>query len=199
MGYYVRILTPEIRPTPTELLEAAAKPFGAAVTGELGVPDWEELLVTDSKGQNICAIQRNVVSPDSPAEEELSEFRDALQDCLPKTGVDWLLKYLERVRTIYAFQVLSGTHVDSGWDTLDAVKDAIHNEVGGIFQADNEGFSNEEGYHIVWQFFDDVTGPYSMAVLKGGKWIAYEMELGNTSHRNAFQSGEVPAGVDAGN
>ncbi len=199
MGYYVRILTRETRLVATSLLEEAAKPFGAAVTGELGVPDWEELLVTDSKGRHICEVQRNVVSSDSLAEEELSEFREALEDCLPKSGVDWLLSYLDKVRTIYAFQVLSGTYEDSGWDTLDAVKGAILNEVGGILQADNEGFSNEEGYHIVWQFFDDVTGPYSMAVLKGGKWVAYEMELGNTSHRNAFQAGDIPPGVDLGN
>lgn len=60
------------------------------------------------------------------------------------------------------------------------VQSAIWSVSGGILQADAEAFSNEDGYHIHWQFSDDATG---------------EMDLGEPSHRGSFWRGEVPQGV----
>lgn len=65
-----------------------------------------------------------------------------------------------------------------------------------IIQADLEGFTNEEGYHILWQFSDPVTGPWWMGVLKNNAWVHFQMDLGNVSHREAFLRGEVPQRVD---
>jgi hypothetical protein len=31
-----------------------------------------------------------------------------------------------------------------------------------------------------------VTGPWNMAVLQRGKWVPFEIELGNPDHRKAF-------------
>jgi hypothetical protein len=36
-----------------------------------------------------------------------------------------------------------------------------------------------------------------MAVLKDGRWIKFEMDLGDPDHRAAFLAGEMPAGVEA--
>jgi hypothetical protein len=55
---------------------------------------------------------------------------------------------LERNRS----QLLSGTDVDDGWTPLHRVHSAVWNHVGGIFQADGEGFSDEDGFTILWQF-----------------------------------------------
>lgn len=72
--------------------------------------------------------------------------------------------------------------------------------LGGILQSDNEGFTNEhgyeDGYSILWQFDDRVRGPWKMAVLSpDGHWTAFEMNLGNRAHREAFFSGKLPEGV----
>lgn len=32
-------------------------------------------------------------------------------------------------------------------------------------------------------------------VLKEGRWVHFELDLGNARHRNAFLSGQVPDGV----
>jgi hypothetical protein len=106
-----------------------------------------------------------------------------------------LAEYLSNVRTIFAFQVLRGTDVKNGWDILDYVKGSIHEQVGGILQADAEGFSNEEGYHILWQFSDSVKGTWWMGVLTEGEWVHFQMDLGNKRHREAFFRGEVPKGA----
>lgn len=44
---------------------------------------------------------------------------------------------------------------DDGWDALDAVKNRIWSFAPSILQADNEGFSNEDGYHVLWQFTEN--------------------------------------------
>jgi hypothetical protein len=106
-----------------------------------------------------------------------------------------LQSYLQIVRTIYSLQVLSGASPENGWDILGAVKTAIWHIGGDIFQADGEGFSNEDGYHIVWQFSDRVAGNWWMAVLKDGQWVSFEMDLGDSAHRAAFCAGLVPAGA----
>ena len=66
-----------------------------------------------------------------------------------------------------------------------------------ILQADNEGFTNEEGFHIVWQFSDSVSGPWNMGILQDGTWYHFKMDLGDPDHRAAFLNGEVPEDLTA--
>jgi hypothetical protein len=75
------------------------------------------------------------------------------------------------------------------------LKAILWNQVGGIIQADAEGFTNEDGYQILWQFSDSVTGTWWMGVFQHGSWIHFEMDLGNRQHREAFLRGEMPAGA----
>ena len=127
--------------------------------------------------------------------QEVAEFMEEAQDCEPATGAAWLRSYLPTVRTIYSLQVLSGASREKGSDILGAAQTAIWNLGGGILQADLEGFSNEDGYHIVWQFSKKVDGHWWMAVLEDGRWVSFEMDLGNADHRAAFRSGCVPDGA----
>jgi hypothetical protein len=78
------------------------------------------------------------------------------------------------------------------------MRDGIRETVGGIIQADSEGFSNEAGFQILWQFSRSAKGPWWMAVMKNGEWVTFQMELGNRKHREAFCRGEVPQGITPG-
>jgi hypothetical protein len=195
MGYYIRVLTPELAPVSPAILTQAIAARGAKVAGDLNVEAWDQLEVSNASGQEVCAIERNAVSTGSLAEEEIGEFRQEISRCLPSSAASWLQTYLSATRTIYAIQLLHGTYVGQGWEIVGSIKDTIVKSVGGIVQADNEGFSNEEGYHILWQFSDDVSGEWWMAVLKEGRWHKFKMDLGNREHRAAFQRGEIPMGV----
>jgi hypothetical protein len=113
----------------------------------------------------------------------------------PISAADWLRAYFPIVRTIYAFQVLNTIYSGNGWEVLGAAKNTIWAGAGGVIQADGEGFSNEEGYHILWQFSDDVSGDWWMAVLEDGDWVPFQMDLGDPAHRSAFKAGRVPDGV----
>jgi hypothetical protein len=77
------------------------------------------------------------------------------------------------------------------------LKSKIWTETQGILQADGEGSSNEDGYQILWQFRDAVSGPWYMAVLDAsGKWVNFKMDLGDKGQRHEFLDGKVP--TDAG-
>jgi hypothetical protein len=199
MGYYIRVLTPEPTPVSPVLLQKAAEAHRATVAGDLGASAWEQLVVVNEAGEKVCAVERNLVFRGSLAEEEIEEFLAEIADCLPNSGGSWLRTYLATVRTIYAFQVLHGAYSRNGWEILGFVKEAVRSSVGGIMQADNEGFSNEEGYHILWQFSDGARGDWWMAVLKDGLWQKFKMDLGNEMHRLAFKNGEIPEGTERQN
>jgi hypothetical protein len=78
---------------------------------------------------------------------------------------------------------------------LHALQGAIWTKVGGVLQADSEGFTNEDGYNILWQFSDGVKGKWNMAILEDEKWIPFEMDLGNAEQRREFFDGRVPPGA----
>ena len=104
----------------------------------------------------------------------------------------WLHEFLGEVKTIYAFQHLQGSETETGSSAMHALRTHLWERGNSIIQADNEGFTNEDGYHIVWQFSDSVSGPWNMGVLQDDTWLHFEMDLGDPDHRAAFFSGEMP-------
>ena len=201
MGHYIRILTPS--ETVPSIARIRAALSSNAPLGQLEVeagPDegWTQISVVHESGEVVADIERNSASDGDLIAEEIEEFREEIKDCEPASAAAWLADYLTNIKTIYAFQLLSGTEADQGWEILGTVKDSIHEQVGGIIQADHEGFTEERGFQILWQFSDSVTGPWWMAVLRDGKWIRFQMDLGNRKHRKAFLAGKVPDGVTMG-
>jgi hypothetical protein len=199
MGYYVRVLSTSSDLVPkTELqnvLEEQEWNATLAFTPD-STEDWTEAILQHADGPEIAAIERNLVQPGSLAEEELDEFAEEVSDCLPANASAWLIDYFKKVQCIYAFQVLSGTDTDNGWEILSAIKARLWNSAPSIMQTDLEGFSNEDGYHILWQFNDSVEGEWAMGVLENGQWTHFRMDLGNTKHREAFLQGKVPQGIN---
>jgi hypothetical protein len=103
-----------------------------------------------------------------------------------------LIDYFPKIQCIYAFQLLGGTDHKNGWEILGAIKTLIWSGAPSILQADAEGFSNEDGYHVLWQFSDSVEGDWWMGVLQEGQWKHFQMDLGNRKQRDAFFQGQIP-------
>jgi len=137
-------------------------------------------------------IERNPVSDGSLGQDEIVEFIEEIRDCRPKSGVEWLRDFLTYVKTIYAFQHLQGSETVDGSNALHALRSRLWERGDAILQADGEGFTNEDGYHIVWQFSDLVSGAWNMGVLQDGVWRHFSMDLGDPDHRAAFLKGMVP-------
>ena len=112
---------------------------------------WEILLLSGLDEVEVALIERNPVWDGSIGQDEIADFIEDLQDCKPKSGVQWLEDYLTAVKTIYAFQHLQGAELVDGGNALHALRSALWERGDAIIQADGEGFTNEDGYHIVWQ------------------------------------------------
>ena len=133
----------------------------------------------------------------SVGQDAIADFIEDLQDCKPESGVEWLVKYLDEVKTVYAFLHLQGAETEDGSNALHGLRSRLWERGDAILQADGEGFTNEEGYNIVWQFSDSVSGPWNMGIYKDDLWHHFKMDLGDPDHREAFLSGEVPDDLSA--
>jgi hypothetical protein len=194
MGYFVRILTPSTAAVSAAALLKSVKSLPEiAITFSGPKAAWQSVFVgaNPTPGASpIVSIERNSNERDSLGKEELGEFDQAMKKALPASGAKWVRAYLKKVRTIYAVQFHSEAAKHAA--VVGAVIEALRAAVGGIVQADANGFTNEAGDCVVWQFPEDAVGPWTMAVLEGRKWVTFEMDLGNAVQRKAFLQGEVP-------
>jgi hypothetical protein len=194
VGYYIRVLGTSLVEVPIQQLRDIASP--ALIEAEESANDaWEQLVLKHASGEEIAIIEKSLVAEGQLGADELQEFLEEVPLHRPASAAVWLQNYLPTVKVIYAFQLLDGTDVNDGWTPLHAVHAAIWQHVGGILQADGEGFSDEDGYTILWQFGETVTGTWNVGVLVDGGWKHCEIDLGDDRHREAFWKGEVPAGV----
>jgi hypothetical protein len=158
--------------------------------------DWEEITLHHRGGEEIAVIYRAPVKPGALGQGIIRDFLEQIEDGRPRRAADWLTDYLPSIKTVYYAHVLSGTDRDHGWDALRALLDELRTTLGGILHAEAEGFSNANGYHILWEFHEGVTGLWQMAVLdENGRWQAFEMELSDPARREAFLNGMVPDGA----
>ncbi|MGA2832667.1 MAG: hypothetical protein ABSE55_06305 [Terracidiphilus sp.] len=200
MAYYTRVLSKDEEFPSFEELEQLIQeghPEHKLTIEEGSEEEWETLLLSSADDVEVALIERNPVSVGSIGQDEVAEFIEELQGCKPETGVQWLAEYLAEVKTVYAFQHLQGAETEEGGNALHALRSALWERGEAIIQADNEGFTNEDGYHIVWQFSDSVSGPWNMGVLQDGVWYHFTMDLGDSDHRLAFFNGEVPSDLTA--
>jgi len=151
--------------------------------------EWESLLLSGNDEVEVAILERIHVFD----EHDVAEFIDETQDCKPESGVQWLHEFLADVKNIYEFQHLQGSETEDGGNALHALRSHLWERGDAILQADNEGFTNEEGFHVVWQFSDSVSGPWNMGILQDGTWYHFKMDLGDPDHRQAFLNGEMPS------
>jgi hypothetical protein len=151
--------------------------------------NWTQLTLRHKGGVEIAVIERNPVVAGELGEAELLEFTEEVKAAKPESAARWLADFLPRVKVIYAFQLLGGTDVNDGWSAVHAVQSCIWNKRGGILQADGEGFSNEDGYHILWQFADHVKerGIWRRAMdMEGGSGLRWTSETENSGPHSSM-------------
>lgn len=197
MGYYLRILGTSDPDIHLDELLAAVKEENLQVNlGNLEneTPDkWTTIEISNANGKELAIIERNPVIEGELGHEEMGEFRVEIESCRPESAAAWLQKFFDGVKVVYAVQMLDAAMSNDNYPIVNAIRTRIWNRTGGIFQADYEGFSNEDGYHILWQFSDAVKGDWSCAVLNDDrKWEPFRMNLGDPHQRAEFQAGKIP-------
>ena len=197
MGYFIRVLGLNDIDIHLDELSAALKTAGLKAAFQLGESceprKWSMLEVRAEHGTRLIQIERNRVVPGKLAQQELDEFREIIREHQPLSAVQWLDNYIGRINVVYAFRILDAALLDDNFEIVSVVKTEIWGRTGGLLQNDQEGFSNDNGDHILWQFPDDVTGDKYCAVLDDkGSWQRFRMDLGDPFQRMAFWAGEVP-------
>jgi hypothetical protein len=196
MGYYIRVLGLQDTDIHLDELSAALKTAELNAAFQLGesceARKWSMLEVRAGHGAKLVQIERNRVVPGKLAQQELDEFREIIRAHQPLSAVQWLDKYFARITVVYAFRVLDAALLEDNFEIVSTLKTAIWARTGGLLQNDQEGFSNDNGDHILWQFPDDITGDKYCAVLENGVWVRFRMDLGDPFQRMAFWAGEVP-------
>ena len=200
MSYYIRVLG--LRDTDIHIDELIQSLATADLTAKFEFDPtedpgkWTMLDIRGGDGELLAQLERNPVADDELGKEELEEFKVEIQDCLPKSSARWLGNYLARVKVIYAFNMLNAAFENENFEVISNLQKAIWIHTKGILQADGEGFSNEDGDHILWQFSDEVTGNLTCAIRTVfGTWKRFVMDAGNISQRKEFQDGKVPKGA----
>jgi len=199
--YHMWFLTPEPEPESCKELIDFVTHLGDGHRAKLATgtaKNWREITVARADDSWAFTLGRCAVEgADSTGAQEIEFFRDELKGAEPAVNVQWVAQYLTRVRTIYTFTCASGFSETSAFGLVnDLIESFQQDGPGGILYAEGEGWSNEDGQHITWEFSDRVTGPWWMAVRADNGWTVYQMELGNREHRRAFKAGAVPAGVE---
>ncbi|HXD77434.1 MAG TPA: hypothetical protein VN616_06480 [Puia sp.] len=192
MAYYIRVLGIYNEAIGLEELENALNDDGLRARLDADREDWSMIDVRSEDGALLSQIERNAVFPGCLAQAELDEFRVLIRAHQPLSAVEWLDNYFDRVKIVYAFRILDAALVNDNYEIIISLRRTIWGKTGGLLQNDLEGFSNDEGYHILWQFPDDITGDKYCAVLDNGKWVKFRMDLGDPFQRMAFRAGEVP-------
>jgi hypothetical protein len=198
MGYYIRILGIKDPNILISEIAAAIEKEELKATLSFDEPespkDWSVLQISNEHGDALAQVERNPVVDGELGREELEEFREEITDCKPESAIKWLDQYFGKIKVIYAFQLLNSAFEDDNYSIISVVRNTIWNKTGGILQADGEGFTNEDGYHILWQFSDNVTGDWYCAVLnEANMWERFCIDLGNIDQRHEFWAGKVPS------
>ena len=194
-SYFIRLLCPRSEWVSAGAVRAALKRARLPIklVTEAGTDnEWDTLTLEHRQGEMIASVERIPVTAQGAGAELVAALSASLKGVTPTSGANWVRAYLPTVKAIYSFEILDGTEHDRGWDSVYILQNLLQEKLGGIFQSDGEGFSNEEGSHITWQFDSGVAGPWKMAVLQGTRWQSFQMDLENRVQRRAFQEGRVP-------
>jgi len=191
---HIRVLAESDQKSPLAELRTVLGPEFEIVAEQGDEKDWSQIVLQHRNGQEIALIERDPVAEGELGEVELETLIEEMRDALPSRAVEWLKHYFSHVKVVYALQPMSGAELKNGWLAINRVQAYFWKKVGGILQADNEGFTNREGYQILWQFHGPQTGQLESAVMDdAGKWIGFVMDMGDPEQVAAFQRGEVPA------
>ncbi|HWR13658.1 MAG TPA: hypothetical protein VN577_02430 [Terriglobales bacterium] len=193
MANYLRVLAESDAKAPLAELRTVLGPEFELIVEDGDEQAWSQLLLRHKDGPEIALIERDPVAPDELGQQELDELVREMENARPLRAVEWLKHFFTHVKTVYVLHPMSGTKVHDGWLAVERVQAYLWKKFGGVLQADNEGFSNREGQHILWQFHGEHEGDLDVAVMNDrGEWVPYTLKMSDAEQVEAFRRGDIP-------
>jgi hypothetical protein len=190
MGYCGRLLTASEKVVPFQDIREQVD-TAKLVSGQDSA--WDKIEISLPEGTLISVLERYPLSSEGQAQNEMALLKDSLQGSDPLNAREWLKNYLSSTRVIYNFRLQAENITSKDWPLLGRIQNLLKDTLGGIIQADNEGFYNEEGNYILWQMYEGATGTIPAAALdEKGEWIPYQLRLNDARAIDRFKQGLLP-------
>lgn len=190
MAYYVRLLTAAEKIIPFSEITRQSGSIKLVLGTDIL---WERLEISEPVDNPIANLERIPISLGNRGETELNKLTDSVQSSCPVNAREWLRKYFSRVKTIYSFQLFTDNITKKEWPALGRIQNLLKDTLGGIIQADNEGYYNEKGDYILWQMYPGAGGTIPAAALDdNGDWISYMLRLDDPKTVELFKQGIPP-------
>jgi hypothetical protein len=164
---------------------------------EEGSGTWAQIALYLENGEPVAEIDRYVRGDEDFDEYIADVVRELLDDkepVMPNSAVRWLCQYMQNVQVIYSFKPHQALYDEKGWAIFNQVWTNLKKLEPGIVHNIGEGFTNEDGSQITWEFPPGATGSWKMAVLDSeNQWTEFDVNLENDEQRMAFLAGKLPA------
>ena len=192
MSNKTRLLTPSEKIIPF----SALKKVSERIKLVSGTDDlWEKIEIYDAHDILLATLEYAAVNPESSGAVTLKELDRTIQNKLPVNARHWLISYFTTVKAIYTFNLFPDRMNKNSWLILGGIQNFLKDSLGGIIQADNEGYYNEAGFYILWQMYEGATGNATAASLDDkGQWIpySYSLRLDDKKAVDLFKQGIAP-------
>jgi hypothetical protein len=192
MSYKTRLLTASQKVIPFSTLKKVSDRI-KLVSGVDSL--WENIEIYDAHDILLATMEYDIVSPGTTGETALKELDKAIQNKYPVNARQWLKNYFTTVKTIYTFNIFPDRMNKNSWLILGGIQNFLKDSLGGIIQADNEGYYNEAGLYILWQMYEGATGNATAASLDDrGEWVpySYSLRLDDKKAVDLFKQGIAP-------
>jgi hypothetical protein len=158
---------------------------------------WTTLTLYLDSGEPVVEIEKFSQQDETLVDAIQETVRLLLDDknpVKPTSAVKWLCQFMSRVKVLYEFRPMQAINTNEGWKIFNEVWTNLRETLQGIVHLDDEGFTNEDGVQITWEYPGEETGDLKVAVLneKGEEWIEYTMDLANQAHKELFMAGKAP-------
>ena len=172
MAYYTRVLSKDEEFPAFEELALFVRtehPEYRLTIEEGSEEEWESLLLVGTDEVEVALVERYEVYDGSAGQDEISDLIEDLYDVKPgeRRGVAQELISKRCGRRFMRSSICRGWETEDGGNALHGLRARLWERGDAILQADNEGFTNEEGFHIVWQFSDSVFRAWEYGRLQG--------------------------------
>jgi len=151
-----------------------------------------QIIVKKNKLELIIIIE---LLPEKKEEDriKLKSIIQYAEKKLPKKNMKWVKKYISKTKIFYEFLPLSTFESDEDWEILSIIQTEAWANSRGIFQYSDEGFTNESGDLVLWDYPFSITGKRIAAVKDfTRRWKTFEMDLESINQRKDFFEGKVP-------
>lgn len=164
--------------------------------------EWTQMALYTEAGEAVVEMDklaRGNSTFDDYIADVVRRLLDDKEPVKPHSAVKWLCNYMTKVQTIYVLRPQQALYDEQGWEIFNEFWTNLKDLEQGIVHCQGEGFTNEQGAQITWEFPGGASGDWKMAVLDAEKdrWVEFTMDLANQEQRSLFLSGSLPGNLKA--